>query len=56
MIYTGVAHNKPTIQTVRIPRDDVLATDYVQTNGLAALEGQVIRYNKYANSKWQNQD
>ena len=45
LVYTATAHNHNTTLKVRIPRDDVLGTDYVQNakEGIYGLIGQVIR-------------
>ena len=45
LIYTATAHSHNTHLTIRIPRDDVLDTEYVQNarDGLYGLIGQVIR-------------
>ena len=45
LVYTAMAHSHNTHLTIRIPRDDVLGTDYVQEarDGLFGLIGQVIR-------------
>ena len=45
LIYTATAHSHNTHLTIRIPRDDVLGTEYVQNarDGLYGLIGQVIR-------------
>ena len=45
LIYTATSHSHNTQLTIRIPRDDVLDTEYVQNarDGLYGLIGQVIR-------------
>lgn len=45
LVYTAVSHGKETTMEIRIPRDEVLGTEYVTNaiEGLKALIGQVIR-------------
>ena len=43
MVYTATSKDRQMILTVKIPRDEILSTPYVQENGLFSLEGQVIR-------------
>ena len=46
-VYTATRHEGDTRITLRVPKDDILNTDYAKENGLDAFIGQVIRFNNY---------